>query len=75
MSADPFSEHTNLDVEGVPLDSQKGKAKTETVHKTRRPTKREGAGVQPAPSRSVGDCPRWMYHRKDVYCKTCGRTP
>lgn len=75
MTDDPFSQHTELDVEGVPLDSQKGKAKTETVHKTRPPAKREGAGVQPPPSRSAGECRRWMHHRKGVYCKTCGRTP
>lgn len=22
---------------------------------------------------SVRNCPRWMHHRKGVYCKTCGR--
>jgi len=20
-------------------------------------------------------CPRWMHHRRDVFCKTCGQTP
>lgn len=37
----------------------------------------EGVG-QPAPSvieqeASAGQCPRWMYHRKGVYCGTCKR--
>lgn len=24
--------------------------------------------------RKSGACPRWMFHRKGVYCKACGRT-
>lgn len=26
-----------------------------------------------APARSLGECPRWMHHRKGEYCKACGK--
>lgn len=28
-----------------------------------------------AASPVLSECPRWMHHRKGVYCKTCGQTP
>jgi len=43
-------------------------------------TAHNGAGGEAQPSHSaslppVPACPRWMHHRKGVYCKTCETTP
>lgn len=46
--------------DNVPVPSASGKKRKPKVY---------------PPSRSLGQCPRWMHHRKGVFCKACERIP
>lgn len=60
-----------LDAVGVPAESEKGKIETERL----RPKPKSQASTARGGARKAGrpksECPRWMFHRKGEFCKTC----
>lgn len=69
MTMDEYD--VELDAVGVPTEAPKGKIETEKL----RP-KPKKAEVEPqrggrTPDRPKTQCPRWMFHRKGEFCKTC----